>query len=68
MLVQNVLYTVEPLTTDSLNSGQHALYWQPLKYSHLDIPAIWFGTEYWLKVYCTKLTLNLVRPLAIPYI
>ena len=38
-------------TVDSRYSGS-------LKYGHLDIPAIWFGMECYLYVYCTKLTLK----------
>ncbi len=38
-------------TVDSRYSG-------PLKCGHLDIPAVWFGTECYLYVYCTKLTLK----------
>ncbi len=48
---KNHCCTVCTYTVGSRYSGS-------LKYGHLDIPAIWFGTECYLYVYCTKLTLK----------
>ncbi len=47
-------------TVDSRYSGS-------LKYGHLDIPAIWLGTECYIAICLLHKTHPEVRPLAIPF-